>query len=61
MNKFSQLLNSLTLWASSDGSGAHLSEDQKAGEARYLGKSLDGLETVSPKTSGNTTYEVLLL
>ena len=53
INKLSQLLNSLTLWASSDGTGANLSPEQKAREARYLHKGLEGLETVSPDIGPN--------
>ncbi|KAL9124079.1 MAG: hypothetical protein Q9217_006557 [Psora testacea] len=45
INKLSQLLNSLTIWASSDGTGANLTAEQKAREAGYLQKELDGLET----------------
>ena len=54
INKLSQLLNSLTLWASSDGTGANLSPEQKAKEARYLQKGLEGLETVSSDVGPNT-------
>lgn len=46
-NKLSQLLNSLTIWASSDGTGANLTTEQKAREARYLQKGLKTLEDVS--------------
>ena len=61
INKLSQLLNSLTLWASSDGTGAHITAEHKAKEARYLQKGLDVLETVSPmKGSSPCLYEVLL-
>ena len=48
INKLDQLLNSLTLWASSDGTGANLTAEQKAREARYLQKGFESLETVSP-------------
>ena len=47
LNNFSQLLNSLTMWASSDGSGVHLTVEQKAKEARFLQGSLKKLESVS--------------
>ena len=47
LNNFSQLLNSLTMWASSDGSGLHLTAEQKAKEARLLQGSLKKLESVS--------------
>ncbi|KAL2048436.1 hypothetical protein N7G274_000348 [Stereocaulon virgatum] len=43
-NKLSQLLNSLTLWASSDGTGANMTAEQKAREASYLRKGLKTLE-----------------
>lgn len=46
-NKLSQLLNSLTIWASSDGTGANMTAEQKAREARYLQKGLKTLEDVS--------------
>lgn len=47
LNNFSQLLNSLTMWASSDGTGLHLTADQQAKEARLLQGSLKKLESVS--------------
>ena len=37
----------MTLWASSDGTGANLTAEQKAREARYLKKGLETLESVS--------------
>ncbi|MCJ1479498.1 hypothetical protein MMC13_008184 [Lambiella insularis] len=45
MTNLSQLLNSMNLWASNDGSGENLSADQKANEARFLQKSLENLES----------------
>ncbi|KAL8889342.1 MAG: hypothetical protein Q9215_003371 [Flavoplaca cf. flavocitrina] len=45
INRLSSLLNSLTIWASSDGTGANLTREQKAKEARYLQKGMEGLET----------------
>lgn len=48
INKLSQLLNSLTLWASSDGTGANMTAEERAKEARYLQKGLKSLESVSP-------------
>ena len=56
INKLSQLLNSLSLWASSDGTGAHLTAEQKAREARYLKKGFDGLERVSLDGTSDTMY-----
>lgn len=47
INKLSQYLNSLTLWASSDGPGANLTTEQRAREAGYLQKGLETLESVS--------------
>ena len=47
INRLDQLLNSLTLWALNDGTGANLTPEQKAREARYLQKGFEGLETVS--------------
>lgn len=47
MTNLSQLLNSMTLWASSDGSGSSLTEDQRAVERQVLQKNLEKLETVS--------------
>ncbi|KAL9637881.1 MAG: hypothetical protein Q9164_001922 [Protoblastenia rupestris] len=58
INKLSQLLNSLTLWASSDGTGANLTTEQKAREARYLQKGLDGLETGLEKAVETTCREL---
>lgn len=49
LNKLSQLLNSMTMWASSDGSGANMTAEQRAREARFLQKGLTGLESVSPQ------------
>ena len=49
VNKLSQLLNSMTLWASSDGTNANLTAEQRAREARYLDKSLKSLENVSSR------------
>lgn len=48
LNKLSQLLNSMTIWASSDGTGANMTAEQRAREARYLQKGLSGLESVRP-------------
>lgn len=48
INKLSSLLNSLTIWASSDGTGANMTTEQKAKEARFLQTGMEGLETVSP-------------
>ena len=48
LNKLSQLLNSMTMWASSDGSGAHMTAEQRAREARFLHNGLTGLESVRP-------------
>ncbi|KAL6715665.1 hypothetical protein ACLMJK_006626 [Lecanora helva] len=45
INKLSQLLNSMTLWASSDGTGANLTGEQRAREAKYLQKGLETLES----------------
>ena len=47
MTNVSQLLNSMTLWASNDGTGANLNEEQRAREARFLNKSIKNLESVS--------------
>lgn len=55
INRLSSLLNSLTIWASSDGTGANLTPEQKAKEARYLQKGMEGLETVSPPCGGPIT------
>ncbi|KAL8853712.1 MAG: hypothetical protein Q9221_001523 [Calogaya cf. arnoldii] len=45
INRLSSLLNSLTIWASSDGTGANLTPEQKAKETRYLQKGMEGFET----------------
>jgi len=48
MTNLSQLLNSLTLWASNDGgSGTNLTLEQRAKEDRFLKRSLANLESVS--------------
>jgi hypothetical protein len=44
LNAFSQLVNSLSLWASNDGSGVQLSDAQRAAEARFLQARLAELE-----------------
>ena len=43
----SQLLDSLTSWASADGTGTHLAAKQREKEARLLTNSLKSLEIVS--------------
>ena len=48
LNRLSQLLNSMTLWASSDGTGANMTPEQRSREARYLQKGLTELESVRP-------------
>ena len=50
INKLSMLLNSLTLWASSDGTGANMTAEQRAREAKYLQKGLSNLESVSSRS-----------
>ncbi|KAL9114844.1 MAG: hypothetical protein Q9227_001087 [Pyrenula ochraceoflavens] len=45
LNSLSSLVNSLRLWSSNDGSGAHLSNDQKAREGRLLDDKLRKLDT----------------
>ncbi|KAL9103543.1 MAG: hypothetical protein Q9163_001421 [Psora crenata] len=45
INRLSQLFNSLTLWATSEGSEATLMTEQKAGNLLYLQKGLDRLKT----------------
>lgn len=47
LTKLSTLLNSMTLWASNDGTGANLTPEQREKEARSLSKSLKNLESVS--------------
>ena len=60
INKLSQLLNSLSLWASNDGSGANMTEEQRAREARYLQKGLSALESVSFRSPASKyKYEIL--
>lgn len=48
INNLSQLLNSLSIWASNDGSSANMTADQRRRERKYLQKGLKELETVSP-------------
>lgn len=47
LNNLSQLLNSMSLWASNDGTGTNLTEGQKAKEAKILRDSFKKLESVS--------------
>lgn len=47
INNLSQLLNSLSLWASNDGTGANMTAEQRTREEKYLQKGLKGLESVS--------------
>lgn len=47
INNLSQLLNSLSLWASNDGTGANMTPDQRRREEKYLQKGLKELESVS--------------
>ena len=47
MTNLSQLLNSLTLWASSDGTGSNMTDSQRELEARVLQTNLKKLERVS--------------
>ena len=47
LNNLSQLLNSLSLWASNDGTGRNLTEGQKVREAKILRDSFKKLESVS--------------
>lgn len=56
INKLIQLLNSLTLWASSDGTSSNMTAEQRAREARYLQKGLQALENVSSR-SPNPMYK----
>ncbi|KAL8795726.1 MAG: hypothetical protein Q9195_001777 [Heterodermia aff. obscurata] len=58
LNKLSQLLNSMTMWASSDGSGANMTAEQRAREARFLHNGLTGLESGLDKTVQNAAKEL---
>ncbi|KAL9025304.1 MAG: hypothetical protein Q9196_005847, partial [Gyalolechia fulgens] len=58
INKLSSLLNSLTIWASSDGTGANLTKEQKDREARFLQKGMEGLETRLEKASKACAQEL---
>jgi GTPase SAR1 family protein len=51
LNSMSQLLNSLRLWASSDGSSSNLTELQKSQEAKILKEKLGKLDNVSFSSS----------
>ncbi|KAL3424847.1 tat pathway signal sequence, partial [Phlyctema vagabunda] len=44
LNSLSQLLLSINLWANNDGTGANLSDSQRAAEGRFLQNSLQTLE-----------------
>lgn len=48
INNLSQLLNSLSIWASNDGTSNNMTADQRRREEKYLQKGLKELETVSP-------------
>ena len=48
LNNLSQLLNSLSLWASSDGKGTNMTPEQRAREAKFLEGGFKKLESVSP-------------
>lgn len=47
INNLSQLLNSLFIWASNDGTSTNMTADQRRREEKYLQKGLKELETVS--------------
>jgi len=47
LNNISQLLNSLSLWASSDGTGANMTPEERAREAKFLEGGFKKLESVS--------------
>jgi hypothetical protein len=51
LNSLSQLLNSLRLWAGSDGSSSNLTELQKSQEAKILKDKLSKLDSVSTSPS----------
>ena len=55
INNLSQLLNSLALWASSDGTSESLSVEQREREGKVLTHNLKKLENVSSKDPGFTT------
>ena len=54
INNLSQLLNSLALWASSDGTGENLSPKQREREAQTLTHNLKKLEDVSKSLCHNS-------
>ena len=54
INNLSQLLNSLALWASSDGTGENLSPEQREREAKTLTHNLKKLEDVSKSPCHNS-------
>ncbi|KAL8998150.1 MAG: hypothetical protein Q9188_006160 [Gyalolechia gomerana] len=58
INKLSSLLNSLTIWASSDGTGANLTKEQKDREAKFLQKGMEGLESRLEKASKTCAREI---
>lgn len=47
LSRLSTLLNSMTMWASNNGTGANLSEEQREKKGKSLTKSLKSLESVS--------------
>ncbi|KAL8823786.1 MAG: hypothetical protein Q9191_005550 [Dirinaria sp. TL-2023a] len=53
INNLNQLLNSLALWASSDGTGEHLTAEQREREAKLLSGQLKRLEDVSMVNPGS--------
>ncbi|KAI9789949.1 MAG: hypothetical protein M1835_001330 [Candelina submexicana] len=58
LNQLSQLLNSMSLWASDDGTGPSLSEDQQAKETQRLSGRLKKLEKGLEKCVASTIKEL---
>jgi hypothetical protein len=58
LNAFSQLINSLSLWASNDGSGIQLSDSQRAADGRFLQVKLTELEKGLEKAVQSCLEEV---
>ena len=62
MTNLSQLINSMTLWGSNDGSGTSLTADQRVIEEKFLRKSLANLESVSkPQSQKGSPFIILSL
>ena len=56
LSTLSQLLNSLSIWAANDGTGANLSADHRSREEKHLQKKIKDLESVSTPLVARPRY-----